>query len=136
MITLMEDRERDVKKEVKKQLKKHLRGVGGSTIETLVKRLGVLPHESVLLTTDIGLALAATNLRAGIEMLKAGRHVTACGKGYDCDPGEPKAIVLPWAGIDYFKDMSADSVFYLPIRGARFRRGHLQRPRQSDRRPA
>ncbi|MEK6323211.1 MAG: VWA domain-containing protein [Acidobacteriota bacterium] len=65
-----------MEKEVKKQLKKHLRGVGGSTIENLVKRLGGLPYERVLLTTDIGVALAATNLRAGVEMLKAAPEVS------------------------------------------------------------
>lgn len=70
------DARKEIKKDVKKQLKKHLRGVGGSTIENLVKRLGVLPHERVLLTTDIGVALAATNLRAGVEMLKAAPEVS------------------------------------------------------------
>jgi nitric oxide reductase NorD protein len=66
----------ELEKEVKKQLKKHLRGVGGPTIENLVKRLGGLPYERVLLTTDIGVALAATNLRAGVEMLKAAPEVS------------------------------------------------------------
>lgn len=66
----------ELEKEVKKQLKKHLRGVGGSTIENLVKRLGGLPYERVLLTTDIGVALAATNLRAAVEMLKAAPEVS------------------------------------------------------------
>ena len=66
----------EMEKEVKKQLKKHLRGVGGSTIENLVKRLGGLPYERVLLTTDIGATLAATNLRAGVEMLKAAPEVS------------------------------------------------------------
>lgn len=66
----------EMEKEVKKQLKKHLKGVGGSTIENLVKRLGGLPYERVLLTTDIGVALSATNLRAGVEMLKAAPEVS------------------------------------------------------------
>lgn len=66
----------ETEKEVKKQLKKHLRGVGGSTIENLVKRLGGLPYERVLMTTDIGATLAATNLRAGVEMLKAAAEVS------------------------------------------------------------
>jgi nitric oxide reductase NorD protein len=66
----------ELEKEVKKQLKKHLRGVGGPTIENLVKRLGGLPYERVLLTTDIGATLAATNLRAGVELLKAAPEVS------------------------------------------------------------
>jgi hypothetical protein len=66
----------ELEKEVKKQLRKHLRGVGGPTIENLVKRLGGLPYERVLLTTDIGATLAATNLRAGVELLKAAPEVS------------------------------------------------------------
>src|ERR1700675_4309726 len=66
----------ELQREVKKQLKKHLRGVGGSTLENLVKRLGGLPYERVLLATDIGVALAATNLRAAVEMLKAAPEVS------------------------------------------------------------
>ncbi|HZM91638.1 MAG TPA: VWA domain-containing protein [Blastocatellia bacterium] len=66
----------ELEKEVKKQLRKHLRGVGGPTIENLVKRLGGLPYEKVLLTTDIGVMLAGANLRAGVEMLKAAPEVS------------------------------------------------------------
>jgi nitric oxide reductase NorD protein len=66
----------ELQKEVKKQLKKHLRGVGGPTIENLVKRLGGLPYERVLLTTDIGVILAGTNPRAGVEMLRAAPEVS------------------------------------------------------------
>jgi hypothetical protein len=59
----------------------------------------------------------------GIVVLRAGPHKTACGKGYfECDPGEPKMLKLKWDGIDYFKDGSADSVYYLPRLGADFRR--------------
>lgn len=66
----------ELEKQVKKQLRKHLRGVGGPTIENLVKRLGALPYERVLLTTDIGVMLASANLRAGVEMLKAAPEVS------------------------------------------------------------
>ena len=66
----------ELEKEVKKQLRKHLRGVGGPTIENLVKRLGGLPYESVLLTTDIGVMLAGSNLRTGVEMLKVAPEVS------------------------------------------------------------
>ena len=66
----------ELEKEVKKQLKKHLRGVGGPTVENLVKRLRGLPYERVLLTTDIGVMLAGTNPRAGVEMLKAAPEVS------------------------------------------------------------
>jgi nitric oxide reductase NorD protein len=66
----------DLENEVKKQLRKHLRGVGGPTIENLVKKLSGLPYERVLLTTDIGVMLAGINLRAGVEMLKAAPEVS------------------------------------------------------------
>ncbi len=66
----------ELEKEVKKQLRKHLKGVGGPTIENLVKRLGALPYERVLLTTDIGIMLAGANLKAGVEMLKAAPEVS------------------------------------------------------------
>jgi nitric oxide reductase NorD protein len=58
-------------KEINKRLKKHLKGITASTLEALARGLGALPYERVLLTTDIGIALAATNLRAAVEMLKA-----------------------------------------------------------------
>jgi hypothetical protein len=66
----------ELQKEVKKQLRKHFKGVGGPTIENLVKRLGALPYETVLLTTDIGVMLAGANLRAGVEMLRAAPEVS------------------------------------------------------------
>src|SRR4030095_7309223 len=73
----------ELEKEVKKQLRKHLRGVAGPTIENLVKRLGGLPYEKVLLTTDIGVMLAGANLRAGVEMLKAAPEVSRLVEGGD-----------------------------------------------------
>ncbi|HSO75499.1 MAG TPA: VWA domain-containing protein [Blastocatellia bacterium] len=68
----MEERER----EVKKHLKRHLKGVASSTLEALVKRLGSLPYDRLLLTTDISVSLASTNLRAAVEMLKAAPEVS------------------------------------------------------------
>ncbi|HSF25460.1 MAG TPA: hypothetical protein VLE20_14640, partial [Blastocatellia bacterium] len=68
----MEERER----EVKRHLKRHLRGVASSTLEGLVKRLGSLPYDRLLLTTDISVSLASTNLRVAVEMLKAAPEVS------------------------------------------------------------
>jgi hypothetical protein len=64
-----------MEKEINKRLKKHLKGITSSTLEALARGLGALPYERVLLTTDIGIALAATNLRAAVEMLKAAPDV-------------------------------------------------------------
>ena len=62
--------------EVKKILKKHLKGATSTTIESLAKRIGILPSERAVVTTDIGIALAATSLRAAIEFLKAAPEVS------------------------------------------------------------
>jgi hypothetical protein len=62
--------------EVKKKLRKHLKGVAGSTVESLAKRIGGLPYEGILLTTDIGIALAANNLRVAVEFLKVAPEVS------------------------------------------------------------
>src|SRR5215216_75167 len=64
-----------MEREINKRLKKHLKGLTASTLEALARGLGALPYERVLLTTDIGIALAATNLRAAVEMLKAAPDV-------------------------------------------------------------
>ncbi|HEY3139401.1 MAG TPA: VWA domain-containing protein [Blastocatellia bacterium] len=63
-------------KDLKKELKRNLRGVGNATLESLVKKLGALPYEKVLLITDVAFALGATNLRAALEMLKAAPDVS------------------------------------------------------------
>jgi hypothetical protein len=65
-----------LEREVKKKLRKHLKGVASSTLEALAKRIGGLPYEGVILTTDIGIALAANNLRAAVEFLKAAPEVS------------------------------------------------------------
>ena len=65
-----------IEKEVKKRLRKHLKGVASSTLESLAKRIGGLPYEGVLLTTDIGITMAANNLRAAVEFLKAAPEVS------------------------------------------------------------
>ena len=63
-------------KDIKKTLKKHLKGITTANLESLLNRLGGLSYERVLLTTDIGVAIAATNLRAAVEMLKAAPEVS------------------------------------------------------------
>jgi nitric oxide reductase NorD protein len=66
----------EMEREVKKQLRKSLRGVAGSTLESLVKRILGLPYDRVALTTDIGGALASINLRAAVEMFRAAPEVS------------------------------------------------------------
>ncbi len=101
----------EMEKDLKKQLKKHLRGVGGSTIENLVKRLGGLPAERVLLSTDIGVALAATNLRAAVEMLKAAPEVSRLIDAGDLrvwgEAGKRLSATSPDAAIAFFQSSSA-----------------------------
>src|ERR1700693_2329785 len=101
----------ELEKEVKKQLRKHLRGVGGSTIENLVKRLGGLPYERVLLTTDIGVALAATNLRAAVEMLKAAPEVSRLIDAGDLrvwgEAGRRLSATSPEIAVAFFQSSNA-----------------------------
>jgi nitric oxide reductase NorD protein len=61
--------------DIRRKLKKHLKGATASTIEALARRIGILPGDRVLLTTDIGIALASTSLRAAVEFLKAAPEV-------------------------------------------------------------
>src|SRR5918999_876752 len=65
-----------MEKEIKNTLKKNLKGIAASTLEMLARGIGVLPSERVWLTTDIVVALAATNLRATAEMLKVAPDVS------------------------------------------------------------
>lgn len=49
----------------------------------------------------------------GITPVLSGDYKTACGKGYwDCQPGEPETLHLPYLGIEYFKEGSAASYYY------------------------
>jgi len=101
----------ELEKEVKKQLKKHLRGVGGPTIENLVKRLGGLPYERVLLTTDIGVMLAGTNPRAGVEMLKAAPEVSRLVDAADLrvwgEAGKRLAATSSESAVIFFQSSAA-----------------------------
>lgn len=65
-----------MEKEIKKKLKSQLKGATGSTIESLVKRIVSLPYERMSLATEAGAMLAANNLRAAIELLKATPEVS------------------------------------------------------------
>lgn len=101
----------EMEKDLKRQLKKHLRGVGGSTIKNLVKRLGSLPSERVLLSTDIGVALAATNLRAAVEMLKAAPEVSRLIDAGDLrvwgEAGKRLSATSPDTAIAFFQSSGA-----------------------------
>ncbi|MEW6131003.1 MAG: VWA domain-containing protein [Acidobacteriota bacterium] len=57
--------------ELKEKLKQTLKDAAGSTVESLMNRTSSLPYEAVLLTTELGISIAATNLRASVEFLKA-----------------------------------------------------------------
>jgi len=65
-----------MEKEIKKKLKSQLKGVAGSTLESLAKRILSLPYERITLATEAGAMLAANNLRAAVELLKAAPEVS------------------------------------------------------------
>lgn len=73
----------ETENDVSKTLRMHLKGATSSTIEALARRIGILPSERILLTTDIGIALAATSLRAAVEFLKAAPEVSQLIGGPD-----------------------------------------------------
>lgn len=58
----------------------------------------------------------------GIALAKPGKYKTACGKGYfPCAKGEPAEIYLRTAGINYFKEGSANSFFVWDRKVRKFR---------------
>jgi hypothetical protein len=59
----------------------------------------------------------------GIAPLAAGHYSTICGQNHDCEADEIPEVVLPWTGIDVFKDLDLDSVFYLTPGDTSFRQG-------------
>ena len=61
----------EFEKDVRKELKKHLKGVTGSTVDSLSKRLRSLPRERLSLTVDLLISIASVNLKAAVEMLRA-----------------------------------------------------------------
>lgn len=59
-------------------------------------------------TTD----LARTNLYMGIDAVKPGEYITACGKGYfKCKKGEPAILKIERPAINYFQFESVNSFF-------------------------
>lgn len=97
--------------DVSKTLQKHLKGAKSSTIEALAKRIGILPSERILLTTDIGIALAATSLRAAVEFLKAAPEVSQLIAGPDMrvwgEIGRRLSATSADAAADFFQNSAA-----------------------------
>lgn len=50
----------------------------------------------------------------GVDVLPPKTYKTACGKGYACEEGDPKVLHLKKPGLLYFKDESAESVYFWP----------------------
>jgi hypothetical protein len=62
--------------------------------------------------------------RFGIDVVKAGKYETACGKGYGdwaCAHGEPDWLRLSNPGIDFFYTESSDSIYYWDRQSNQFR---------------
>ena len=107
IVILMESMDKDVKK----TLKKHLKGITSANLESLLNRLGGLPYERVLLTTDISVALAATNLRAAVEMLRAAPEVSRLIEAGDLriwgEIGKRLAATSVETAINFFQSSAA-----------------------------
>src|SRR5215472_12841572 len=97
--------------EVKDALKKHLKGAKSSTIETLARRIGILPSERVRMATDLGIALAGTSLRASIEFFKSAAEISRLLDTPDMrlwgEIGRRLAATSADAAIDFFQSSGA-----------------------------
>ncbi len=63
-----------MEKEINKQLRSHLKDAPG--LDGLIKRIITLPYERVVLATEIGITLAASNPRLAMDMLRAAPEVS------------------------------------------------------------
>ena len=97
--------------EVKDALQKHLKGAKSSTIETLARRIGILPSERVRMATDLGIALAGTSLRASIEFFKSAAEISRLLDTPDMrlwgEIGRRLAATSADTAIDFFQSSAA-----------------------------
>ena len=97
--------------EFKERLKQHLKDAAGSAFESLVNRISALPYEGVLLTTDLGIAIAATNLRAAVDFLKTAPDVARLLDSGDVrvwgESGKRIAATSSDAAIDFFQSSAS-----------------------------
>ena len=60
--------------------------------------------------------------RFGLALAEPGQHRTMCGKGYGCQPGEPKVLNLRLPGISFYQFESSSSIFWWNQSASRFER--------------
>jgi hypothetical protein len=109
----MKNKESDAKERLRVQLKE----AAGSAFESLFNRLGTLPYEGVLLATDIGVAIAATNIRSAVEFLKAAPDVSRLVDAGDVrvwgEAGKRIAATSSEAAVNFFQS-SASIIAAIP----------------------
>jgi nitric oxide reductase NorD protein len=97
--------------EFKEKLKQHLKDATGSAFEGLFSRISALPYEGVLLTTDLGIAIAATNLRAAVEFLRAAPDVARLLDAGDIrvwgEAGKRIATTSSDSALEFFQSSAA-----------------------------
>ncbi len=97
--------------EFKERLKQHLKDAAGSAFENVVNRISALPYEGVLITTDLGIAIAATNLRAAVEFLKVAPDVARLLDTGDVrvwgEAGKRIAATSSDTAIDFFQSSAS-----------------------------
>ncbi|HWP43883.1 MAG TPA: hypothetical protein VNO14_11640, partial [Blastocatellia bacterium] len=100
-----------MEREIKKDLKEGLKGVAGSTIESLVKRMIALPYERVRMATDMGISLASINLRSAVEMLKVAPEVSRLIEAGDMkvwgEVGKRLSTTGPDIATEFFRSSAA-----------------------------
>src|SRR5215831_15882736 len=111
---MIESGDHKMENEVKDALKKHLKGARSSTIETLARRIGILPSERVRMATDIGIALAGSSLRTSIEFFKSVPEISRLLDSPDMrlwgEIGRRLAATSAETAIDFFQ--SSGSVLH------------------------
>jgi hypothetical protein len=54
----------------------------------------------------------------GIRLLKPGKYLTTCGKGYGCSKGEPQSVTISTDAVEFFKhDGPARMIFWDKTKG-------------------
>jgi hypothetical protein len=47
-----------------------------------------------------------------LALVPPGRHLTVCGRGAECSPGEPRSVTLKYPGVEFITLGAASALFY------------------------
>jgi hypothetical protein len=58
--------------------------------------------------------------RYALSLVPAGKHLTICGRGAECSPGEPKSVTLKHPGFEFITLGAASGLYYWSPRAKKF----------------